>query len=493
MTSRRRYADAVQMRNAVRLQTHSRGIPVAVLLSALVGAALRLPGLLSEVWLDEIWSVQVAREATSAADFLLKVRTDNNHVLNSLWLYVVSGTSDGRLLRLLSFAASVAAVALAAVAGARFGRRAGVLAGALVALSFPLAALTTEARGYGLEHAFALGAFLALARHLDAPTPWSAAAFGVSAALGLLAHLSFVHVLAAAFAWSAWRIIRAPRPRGERLAAFAGLWAFPAAFAAGLWWVFARHLVEGGGPLFTPLATAAETAALTLGLPDAWTSLALLSAAAVLAAGCLRLRRDGDDAWIFFLVVVLVSPAIVVGAMRYTILRPRHISLSILFLLVLLARVAAALVERGGAARAAAAAGLLVFAGGNLWRTGAFAREGRGHYREALREMTRKSPGPLVTVGGDNDFRTGLTVAFHAATLPPGVRIAYVTRESWPPAGPDWVIVHDTAPDARAEDSIEPAGIRYVLDREWRFYGPSGLCWFVYRKPEAPARGPGIP
>ncbi|HTS01350.1 MAG TPA: hypothetical protein VMN04_02425, partial [Thermoanaerobaculia bacterium] len=347
-----------------------------------------------------------------------------------------------------------------------------------------LAVVTTEARGYGLALAFALTAFLALARHLDEPSPGTAAAFGASASLGLLAHLSFVHVLAAAFAWSAWRIGRADRPSRERLASLARLWALPAGFAAWFWWVFARHLVEGGGPVRAPLATAAETAALTLGLPDAgaWRPLALAAAAAVLVASCLRLRRDGDDGWLFFAVVVFASPAAVVAATGYTILEPRHVSLSILFLLVLLARVAASLGRRGRAARAAAAAGLLVFAGGNLHRFASFAREGRGHYLEALREIARESPGPSVSIGSDNDFRNGLTVSFYEAYLPPGVRIVYVPRDRWPLEGPDWVIVHATEADAVAAASIEAAGIRYVLDREWRFAGPSGLCWFVYRK-----------
>jgi hypothetical protein len=125
-----------------------------------------------------------------------------------------------------------------------------------------------------------------------------------------------------------------------------------------------------------------------------------------------------------------------------------------------------------------------VYAGGNLRRTATFAREGRGHYLEALREIVRKSSQPVVTIGSDNDFRNGLTVSFYEAYLPGDVRVAYVPRDRWPPEGPDWVIVHATEPDARAADSIEAAGIPYVLDREWRFSGPSGLCWFVYRKPE---------
>lgn len=451
----------------------------------LAGAVLRAPGLFTELWLDEVWSIQVAREARSAADFFLTYRTENTHLLNSLWLYLVSGADDGKVFRLLSFAAGVATVPLAAFAGFRWSRRAGLLGGALVALSSPLVALATEARGYSLAIAFALALFLALARHLETPSGRTAAAFGACAALGLLSHLLFVHALAGAFAWSAWRIGSRPAPARVRLGALARLWAFPAAFAALLWWVFARHLAPGQGPRFEPLATAAETAALGLGMPDQapWSALALLAAAAVLAFGFARIRRDGDDSWVFFVTAAVASPALVVAMTRYAFLRPRHLVLSILFLLLVLARLAASLLERGGKAGAAAVAGLLLVAGGNVPRIVSFVREGRGHCLEALREIVRRSPGPRITIGGDHDFRQGMMITFYKDRLPRGADVSYVTQDRWPPGGPDWAIVQSPDPDAVPTDSITPAGVRYVLDRAWRFSGSSGLCWFVYRKP----------
>jgi hypothetical protein len=455
----------------------------------LLGALLRVPGLFTELWLDEIWSIQVARQARSVADFFVTYRTENNHLLNSLWLYLVSGATDAIVFRLPSFAAGVVTVPLAALAGFRWSRRAGLLAGALVALSSPLVALSTEARGYALALAFALALALVLARHLDAPSPRTAAAFGAFAALGLLSHLLFVHALAGAFAWSAWRIGASPAPARERLGALARLWAFPAAFAALLWWVFARHLVEGQGPRFEPLVTAAEAAALALGLPDRapWSALALLAAAATIAVGVFRARREGDDSWVFLLGVSVVSPALVVAATHYAFLRPRHLILSMLFFLLLLARLASPLLEKGGRAGAVTLAGLLLLAGGNLWRTAGFVREGRGHYLEALREIVRKSPGSGITIGGDHDFRQLMTIDFYRDRLPPGVDVAYVTQDRWPPGGPDWAIVQNPDAGAVPTDSITPAGIRYVLDRAWRFSGSSGLCWFVYRKADRAA------
>lgn len=457
----------------------------------LVGALLRAPGLFTELWLDEIWSIQVAREARSAADFFLTYRTENTHLLNSLWLTLVSGAADGKVFRLLSFAAGVATVPLAVLAGLRWSRRAGLLAGALVALSSPLVALSTEARGYALAIAFALALFLALARHLETPSPRTTAAFGTFAALGLLSHLLFVHALAGAFVWSAWRVGTRPAARA-RLGALARLWAFPAVFAALLWWIFARHLAPGQGPRFDPLATAAEAAALGLGMPDQapWSALALLAAAAVLAIGVARIRRDGDDSWVFLVTAAVVSPAVVVAATHYAFLRPRHLVLSILFLLLVLARLAASLLERGGRAGAAAVAGLLLVAGGNVLRTVSFVREGRGHCLEALREIVRKSPGPRITIGGDHDFRQLMMITFYKDRLPQGVEVTYVTQDRWPPGGPDWAIVQSPDPDAVPTDSITPAGVRYVLDRAWRFSGSSGLCWFVYRKPGASRPSP---
>jgi hypothetical protein len=166
---------------------------------------------------------------------------------------------------------------------------------------------------------------------------------------------------------------------------------------------------------------------------------------------------------------------------RYRFLMVRHLILSIAFFLLILASFLVDLAARAGIRRVVGLAGAVIFALANGVQTAAFLRDGRGHYLEALRSIVTRSPGPRVTIGGDHDFRNLATIAFYRDYLP-GKEVAYLTDDSWPPEGPEWVLVHSLSPDATPLPSVTPHGIPYVLDATYRFRGFSGMCWFVYRR-----------
>ena len=62
-----------------------------MLATALVAlaAALRIPGLLTDFWLDEVWSLEMALAIDSPLQVFTAIRTFNNHHLNSLLLFVI--------------------------------------------------------------------------------------------------------------------------------------------------------------------------------------------------------------------------------------------------------------------------------------------------------------------------------------------------------------------------------------------------------------------
>jgi len=63
-----------------------------LVLSVLVGTYLRFKGIFSAFWLDEIWSLKLVRELGSPLEVVTKLHIDNNHIINSLYMYMVGDT-----------------------------------------------------------------------------------------------------------------------------------------------------------------------------------------------------------------------------------------------------------------------------------------------------------------------------------------------------------------------------------------------------------------
>ena len=108
------------------------------------------------------------------------LKLDNNHQLNTLWLYVLGDQHHWVVYRIPALVAGLLAVAVASAIGRHRSRAEGVFAAALgVAVSFMMVVYSTEARGYALVLLFALLAFIALRRYLDTPSVGAAAWFSL--------------------------------------------------------------------------------------------------------------------------------------------------------------------------------------------------------------------------------------------------------------------------------------------------------------------------
>ena len=70
-----------------------RGVLLAVLAAVAVGFALRLPGLWSDFWLDEIWTWRLAGGLGSALEVFTGIHHSNNHHLNTLFVYWLGETA----------------------------------------------------------------------------------------------------------------------------------------------------------------------------------------------------------------------------------------------------------------------------------------------------------------------------------------------------------------------------------------------------------------
>jgi hypothetical protein len=444
-------------------------------------------GLFTDFWLDEIWALDIVARIATPLDVFTRVHFDANHWLHSLYLWCLGPREGWIAYRLPALAAGIATLPLGVAIARRSGDREAGLALLLLGGSYLLTVYASEARGYATAVCFALGAFHALGRALDARAPRWAVAFNACCVLGLLSHLTFLLPYAGLLAWSVARALRRPiRPRAA-LADLAGCHALTLAVFAALYVVDVRHMQIGGGPE-SPLATVVgNLAALTLGFPDALPlqRFAIGACAAVAVAGVIGLRSDPSRVWVFYSVTLLLAPAAVVAAKAADspFWTERYFLVCVPFLLLLLAGVLARLSRNGGVGAALGAALLLLYLAGNGARTADFLRFGRGSYREAVAYMVAHDPSRTVTVGSDHDFRNSMLLGYYRRTVPTDRELVYLSQGAWPPEGPRWLIVRDDDARREPEASLVVAGrIEYGLARHFPFAGVSGWSFALYRR-----------
>jgi hypothetical protein len=417
------------------------------------------------------------------------IHHSNNHHLNTLFFFALGEGVRWPLYRLPALAAGVATIALAAALGARRGRLEGVLAALLASASFSLVHFASEARGYALAVACALGATLALLRFLERRRGAAAWTFAACAIAGILSQLVWVLYWAGALALSVARLARGPEPPRTRALAFARLHAPPAAALAALWWVDLRWMTVGGGSATPAARELARAVGFSLGLPVR-PSLAPVDAAlalAILALGLRLLRRDRDPLGWLFLVAIALAPAAAFALLRPELIAVRYFLIGIALFLVLYAWVLADALRVGGARRAAAALALAAFVAGNGLHVARFLAHGRGGYAAALRFMAENDPAAVIRVGSDHDFRNAMVLRFHARDLPPGRRLAYVDRRERESAPPEWMVVHrELRPDAPARELVFGRAGRYRLVAEFDHAALSGFWWGLYRRGATP-------
>jgi hypothetical protein len=460
-----------------------RGSWLAIAVALAAGGALRAAGCFGDFWLDEVWTWLEAQRIESPLQVFTAIHHSNNHHLNTLWVFAL-GDAPVPAYRLLAWLTGTASIALAAGVAFRRGALEAVLAAWLVAVSFPLIHFSSEARGSGPVVACALAALWLLESDLERPRTWKAALFGVCAVAGFLFQLVFLWFWAGAFALSAWRLARRDRSLRSVGLGLSRLHAAPALAFAALYQVDLRHLVVGGGPAFEPVWFLARLFGYGFGLPNApaaaW--LYAVAYAALLALALFRLARRRDDLWLLLGVAIALAPAAALGTLQPELVDVRYFLVPIALSLLAFALPLAEALRAGGARRAAAAAALAAFAAGNALHTARFLELGRGGYRAALRAMAEATPGPVIVVGSDHDFRTGSVLRFYARELPPGQRLDYRPWRQWPPGGPDWLVVH--APERRGTPQPRltlPSGERFERVAEFDHASLSGFYWVLYR------------
>lgn len=434
------------------------------------------------------------RELHSALGVFTQTHHDNNHYLNSLFIYFLGQRGNWPGYRALSEVAGIGTIALAWLIGARHGKATAFFSMLLISFSYPLILYSSEARGYAPLIFFCFGCFLILRSFLEKPRWQLAALFSLAAVAGLMSHLTFLVFLAASLPWFCVRLIRLRLPIAKIVLLAFACYCIPIVGLFALYIVDLRFLQIGGGTPVTVWDGYRAMLAWTLGGPNT-TRLQLFPAiicAAGFAAGVWMLIRERTSDWIFYIGAIVAAPLAMALIDRGTLHYVRYFVIALGFLLLLFGRVLDWLFEKGYGGKISATVFCLAFIALNVWSVAALFKFGRGHTVEAIRYMDQNTnPAEQISFGGEQDFRIQFMLGFYWREMMGDKPASYYDHDHWPTEGPDWVIFHkdsfaEPAPPGR--QFYDKFGNWYELVRTFPTAPLSGVHLFLYRKLTTPTQ-----
>ncbi|HLH10308.1 MAG TPA: hypothetical protein VKV77_00340 [Methylovirgula sp.] len=421
------------------MSTRSRAFAASILALTLAGFVLRLICARGDLWLDEIWSLQNLEYIGTIGGIFWGISQNNNHILNSLWLWFVGPDASPAVVRLESIILGTLTIPAAAKLCGRSGEVAGLSGAALVAFGAIFVHYGSEARGYAGLILMIFVAADTLEDYLEGSTHRSRWIFGACVALGALFHLTMLIaafvLIAATLARIQWRSrsLAHTLSAGADLALPAILGALPALsfLIAG---IAVTHKIQLGTQvpfsferLAQGLATLCEA---TLGLPYHW-PLWLCAMIAILAIGAAFLVVAPERRILPFSCLFL-PPLIAILARLPNVHIARFHLVGAVGLVILCADLFAKLrnMRQNGFALALAFA----FATGNALNVAPLIAIGRGDYRGLVARMETFAP---ATYASDLPAEVGRTIRFYDRHL--GGRLAPL-GDDWCRKPPDWFV-----------------------------------------------------
>jgi uncharacterized membrane protein len=224
----------------------------------LAALAVRARAIFNDLWLDEILSLSLAQRVSSPLDIITKLYADNNHPLNTLFMFLMGPQDHWFVYRLPILLAGAAAVAMAGLIGSLRGRLEAFTAMTLTGASYFLITFSSEARGYGFVILFLLTGYYAALRYAENRAWRWAVLFWVSFILGILSHLLFLYFFLAICLWTVCRLLKKRGPLKDLLVSLVSLNLVPLLFLGVFYWFHMRHLVLLGGPVIPLLLVSFE-------------------------------------------------------------------------------------------------------------------------------------------------------------------------------------------------------------------------------------------
>ena len=473
---------------------------VTVGIFVVVGFGLRLLAARHDLWLDEIWSIDLVQGLSSPDQVFWRISHDNNHFLNSLWLYGLGPDQEPSLYRMPAVVFGTLSVIVAAHIGLRRSLATAIAAAALVSTSALLVTYGSEARGYA-------GLILALLVAVDAfdrsiglcSQGWSAQApadtirqrcvLGAAIGLGALFHLTMVAALPLFGAASVLRRRGAGQPWGQAIGDTLtvlrpALILLVPAMGCVIGGIMARHGFEVGGatPFSAPHALDGIGTALRLasGLPETL-PLWLVCCVCGLGIGLASVVwLDPTRRWLVICGTVLL-PCGLLALQLPNLEFPRYFLIPATIFTLVMADAIGALWDQGSHwSRLAAGALLAAILLGQTPSLNTLITVGRGSYTAVVERM---ASGETATYASDARFRVQTVIDFVAAHRHRSV--AYIGPDAFCSTRPRWYIAtDDAAPRSADRIDLGPEACRASFDKiaTYPTSALSGMAWTLYRR-----------
>lgn len=441
----------------------ARRAVVLLLLAGLiaVAAVVRFIPIHNELWLDELVSLHMATTVKTPWQIFTTIHKDNNHYLNTLYLYVVKNQKPPAAYRYLALLWGILLVPAGYWFLARRSRVDGALLAVLLAFSYPLIHFSAEARGYTgalLGSTLAAGA---LARWMSEENSKSrsfflAMIYAAGLILAILSHLTSV-LICFPLAAGSLVILLERRQRIRWAARWFAINALPGAVFAAIYFFDLRFLIEMGGEPMTVSHGLSRLLALSLGWPGTGTRTIWILAAPLLGLLAWRLareRKSGEPLWLA-LVLIYAMPAVCMLVLKPGFFAPRYFVIVLPFLYAGIAMLLSGLSGNPGR-RIALAAVLALFVAGQGRLYARFLRVGQGQFTAALGYMIAHTPSARLTVTSNQDFRSTTELSYYAPRLLKHQQLLYVPQ-GVNSVQPEWYILHEegSQPPGPATLSVE--------------------------------------
>ena len=454
-----------------------------------LAVCLRIPPLFSELWLDEVWWLNLVKQANSPFEIVTALTDVGNHLLYTFYLYAFRNVESEVLLRLPSFICGILSVLLISQLTQEKGGILALVPATLFACSSFFTLYATEARGYAVMVFLALLALYLLERLQR--TASRALEYLLSAVLilGMLAQLIFVLWIVALLIYSAY--LGATNGRGKRGAlSYLLPFTLPMLFSILLYICFIRNLSSTSGSQSAYLPALLETVSVGLSGQTLTPSnssmipLVLFLALTVLLVVVFEIRTlyaERNPRWILYLATMTLFPAAAFVLAQGSPLYPRYfcLALAILYLLI------GGFLQRASKQRIAnllRAIFIVIFLSGNGVTLFQMARYGRGDYAAALRYISAHSAQQVVTISGDHPVRHPLLIRYYQREAPQKEFVYVADGDMKSSASPHWYFLHYEDPGWTPPASVTSAFGNYRFDSVYRYSGfLSGWNLGVYK------------
>lgn len=434
-----------------------------VIACAVIGLAVRAVAASGDAWLDEIWSWQLAQSGDVLGAH------DNNHLLNTLWLWLWTDTRVALIWRMPAVLSGAASIVMSAILLRRLGRAHAVCGAVLMTVSHPMVVYQSEARGYALMLLCVLIA-IELQLRLIESVPTRALRIGMAlvAIAGVLAHLSFAIVyglIAVAGLALRWRREGTSSIRTTLFDHGVG------AIGIAIWLgTFGRQMCIGGGPELETTAVLGQTFQ-SIGA-FTWITPAIVVACAVRSFSRHR-------ALILLLATVAVAYPLAVLVLKEQLIYVRYFLPMIAASTLLLGAGMGELVSRPRL-RYVAAGYVLLLICVHVANLLPLLTVGRDQHRVAIARIAMEATSGM-TIASDSDAQLKSILSYHSDAF----RTCATPQVLQPAAAPRWWIVMR----AGGPDRVRHADHAYTLRASYKAHGLSGVPWLIYERMDgAPER-----